>query len=82
VNAVRQLLCPLQQAGSFFNVAGGDLAGAELDHLVNKLRIEEALLLGLSCAGALFKGIERLLIRNLVVNGRGKSRDRECAEQN
>jgi len=67
VDAMGKFLRALQQAGGTLNVSSGDLLGAELDHLVNKLRVKEALFLWLGLAGAQFQSIEGLLIGDLVV---------------
>jgi hypothetical protein len=67
VNAVSEFLGALQQAGGTVHVSGRDLAGAEFDHLVHKLRIKEALFLGLGSAGALFQSIKGLLIDDLII---------------
>ncbi len=82
MNPVREFLRPFEQAGGFFHVAGGILVGAELDHFMDKLGVEEALFAGLGLGGPDFEGINHLLVGDFVVERCRKGGERECAGKN
>ena len=67
VNLAGQSLHLAEQFSSLVDIASGVLAHAELGHLMHQLGIDKHLLARLRMVGLEFKGVDALLVGDLVV---------------